>query len=189
MSATGAACGHCDNPLDAGQRWCHECGAATGLLHRVPDWRVGAAIVAGIVALAAAATVLALTRVSRSADRSAAAASSASIAPASRPVASQAPASPGKLLSWPAGLGGWTVVIASSTNESQARSTAGDLAGKVSALGLLDSSQHPSMTPGRWVVFSGRYPTAAEARAAAANLVAQGHPGAHARMVEPPGGN
>jgi hypothetical protein len=45
------------------------------------------------------------------------------------------------------------------------------------------------MTPGFWVVFSGRYPNSAEAQAAAANLNAQGDTSAHARMVEPPGGN
>jgi hypothetical protein len=187
MSATGlAACVHCHTALAADQEWCHECGHARTVFHRPPDWRIAAAIVVGVVAVAAAATVFALARVSRSADRSAAAAITATPA---RPGAAASSTPAGKLLSWPAGLGGWTVVISSSTSESRARTTAASLAGTVTNLGVLDSSQHPSMSPGHWVVFSGRYPTSAEAQSAAANLVAQGHAGAHARMVEPPGGN
>jgi septal ring-binding cell division protein DamX len=187
MTATGSgACVDCHNPLAADQEWCHECGRARTIIHHAPDWRIGAAIVLGVIALAAGVTVFALVRVSNGADRSAAVALAP---PPSRPSPSVAGTPAAKLLSWPAGLGGWTVVLSSSSSRADARTTAATLAGSVPNLGVLNSSEHPSMSPGRWVVFSGRYPTKAEADSAAASLLSHGRSGAHARMVEPPGGN
>ncbi len=55
-------------------------------------------------------------------------------------------------------------------------------------VGVLNSSQHPNLKPGYWVVFTGRYPHGTEAAAAAARLRSRGHPEAHARQVARPGG-
>jgi septal ring-binding cell division protein DamX len=94
-----------------------------------------------------------------------------------------------QIASWPAGLGGWTVVLASSGDRASAEATAKQLGQSGTPVGVLNSSEHPSMAPGQWVVFSGRYPGRAQAEAAAAQLQANGQTSAHARLVEPPGGN
>lgn len=90
--------------------------------------------------------------------------------------------------SWPIGLPGWTVVLASRAYESVAEDVARSLAAQGLAVGILDSSQHPSMVPGRWIVFSGRYPTQQSAVAAAASLRARGYRHPRARVVAPTGG-
>jgi hypothetical protein len=188
-------CERCGAPLALDQEWCLECGQAQTVIHRAPDWRAGAALVLAVVALVAAGTAYALVKASDNASRSAAAAqlpaASARTTAASTPSSTPAPAqvTGGPLLTWPAGLGGWTVVLDSSTSRASAQTAASGVAGKAPNLGLLNSSEHPSMTPGLWIVFSGRYPNSADAEAAAANLQAQGDSGARARMVEPPGGN
>ena len=89
---------------------------------------------------------------------------------------------------WPVGLSGWTVVLASSRTQTGAEAAAAQLAGAGVSVGVLDSGQHPSMTPGFWFVFSGRYPNGPLARAAAAALRAEGQPSARARRVAKPGG-
>jgi septal ring-binding cell division protein DamX len=94
-----------------------------------------------------------------------------------------------QIASWPAGLGGWTVILASSSSKASADATAKQLGQSGTRVGVLNSSEHPSMTPGQWVVFSGRYPNKAQAEAAAAQMQANGQTSAHARLVEPPGGN
>ena len=48
-------CAHCGSPLRDDQEWCLECGAARTLIHRPPDWRIAAAVIAVVVALALAA--------------------------------------------------------------------------------------------------------------------------------------
>jgi septal ring-binding cell division protein DamX len=94
-----------------------------------------------------------------------------------------------RIASWPRGLGGWTVILASSKDKASAEETAKQIGAGGTQVGVLSSSEHPSMAPGYWVVFSGRYPNKTQAETAAANLRASGESAAHARLVEPPGGN
>jgi hypothetical protein len=42
-------CLACGAPLAEDQEWCLECGAARTLIHRPPDWRIGLAIMLGVV--------------------------------------------------------------------------------------------------------------------------------------------
>jgi len=207
------SCERCGAPLEADQEWCLECGSARTLIHRPPDWRVPAAIVGGVVVLVLAALVVVLIRLSADANRLAAEQSvkrpastaTRTAASTSRPavpaaatptppsssssvnpsVASPA-ASAGKIASWPVGLGGWTVVLFASSSRASAAATARHIAASGTPVGLLDSSQHPRLTPGLWVVFSGRYPTAAAASAAVLKLQAA-YPSAHIRLVGAPG--
>jgi len=79
------------------------------------------------------------------------------------------------------------VVLAVNRNQAAA-ATATRLASSGISVGALDSTQHPKMPPGYWVVFSGRYPTPVEAMPAALRLRAAGNRYAHARIVAPPGG-
>lgn len=92
------------------------------------------------------------------------------------------------LASWPVGLSGWTVVLGRSASQASADALAEQLAANGLSVGVLDSSQHPRLPPGLFIVFSGRYPTQPEAAAAAAALRSRGQPQALARQVAPPGG-
>mgnify|MGYP003349206671 FL=1 len=55
----------------------------------------------------------------------------------------------------------------------------------VPLVGVLDSSQFPSLNPGYWAVFSGPYASEAEAEAAATTIRGQGYPDAYPREVQP----
>lgn len=83
---------------------------------------------------------------------------------------------------WPAGTSGWTAIVSSVRNESDARQSASTLAGQGQPAGVLWSSDHPPLNPGYWVVFSGTFTTKSEALAQARSLVAH-WPGAYPRQV------
>jgi hypothetical protein len=87
---------------------------------------------------------------------------------------------------WPPRLAGWTVVLAHSRSEAVAYAKATKLANQGVSAGVLDSNHHPGWVRGYWVVFSGRYETQGEAKAAAVALASKGHHGAHAKLVEKP---
>ena len=116
----------------------------------------------------------------------------AATTPATTPTThSTTPAQPktAHIANWPPGLGGWTVVLYSSKDRKAAVTASKLFALGLAGIGLLNTDDHPSMPPGYYMVFDGRYPDQAQATAAATKLKAQGQAGAHARMVEPPGGN
>jgi hypothetical protein len=161
------------NPLAADQEWCLECGTATTLIRRPPDWRVPVAIVAAVVAIAVTGLVVAISRLS----------GSSSGTPAPRPAAATGLVT---IAEWPPHVAGWTVVLAHSKSEAVAYAKATKLANQGVSAGVLDSSHHPGWTPGQWVVFSGRYGTQTDAKTAAVTLASKGHHGAHARLVERP---
>jgi HAMP domain-containing protein len=171
------SCSHCGSELADGQEWCHECGSARTLIHRPPDWRIGLAIVGVVAAVAVLVFVLVLSNVSSSGTSSPTARSAAT----ATGVASRNPTATGPVPGWPVGLGGWTVALAAGTSRTTADTTALGIAADGVQVGVLDSTLHPALRPGRWIVFSGRYPTKAQARAAAAQLVSLGH--AHARAL------
>jgi len=205
LAEATVSCDRCGAWLAADQEWCLECGSARTLIHSPPSWRAPVAIVGAVALVALAALVVVLIRLSADANRlaaeqSARPASSPSAQPITRTAAS-APAPPpapspsiaagaaaGQIASWPVGLGGWTVVLFASSERALAHGTARHIASSGTPVGLLYSSQHPSLTPGLWVVFSGRYPTATAATTAALKLQRAGYPSAHIRLVGPPGG-
>jgi hypothetical protein len=92
-----------------------------------------------------------------------------------------------RLESWPAGLSGWTVVLATSHTEADAVATAQQIASKGIQVGVLDSSQHPRLAPGEWLVFTGRYPTEAVAEQVVAALQPIGESQAAPKLVARPG--
>jgi septal ring-binding cell division protein DamX len=92
-----------------------------------------------------------------------------------------------RLEAWPAGLSGWTVVLSSSRSQAAALTTAEQLVSSGIQVGVLDSSQHPRLAPGFWLVFTGRYPTKAQADLVVSALLGLGHPGAVPRLVGRPG--
>ena len=198
--ATPRNCPHCGAPLADDQEWCLRCGTATTLIHTTPSLWVPIAVVALVVAVAVAGFFFALDRVSNNpapritnapartaSNGSARTASNGSASTASNAPVSTASSSTTGLTAiseWPSGLPGWTVVLAHTHREVLAYAMATSLARSGVAAGVIYSSQHPGWIPGFWAVFSGRYSTQAAAKAAAATLVADGHAGAHARLVE-----
>jgi hypothetical protein len=200
-------CAQCGAELADDQEWCLECGGARTLIHRAADWRLSAAVIAIVVAVALGGFVVALIALTNNASHQPAAAaiaarpSSSVAAPAITTATSRSgaittpartaattPALPAGVASWPVGLPGWTVVLASSHSQSVAYAKAGRIAGTGIQVGVLDSSQHPHLAPGYWVVFSGRYPSRPQALAAATQLIGLGRASAHPRLVGRPGG-
>ncbi len=183
-------CAYCGANLASDQEWCLECGSARTLIHRPGDWRIPVAIVGVVVLLVLAAFAIALVNLSTNANRSAqtVAAKSPAIPTATSASHAATPRKPITIAGWPTGLSGWTVVLAQRRFKAKAENVARLFAGAGVQVGVLNSSRHPLLTPGRWLVFSGRYPTQAGAVAAAANLRAAGHRRAVAREVAAPGG-
>jgi septal ring-binding cell division protein DamX len=93
-----------------------------------------------------------------------------------------------RIAGWPARLGGWTVILTVSATRAGADGWASSIGAKGIPVGVLHTNQHRGMTPGYWVVFSGRYASRAGAQAAAGKLLARGQSLAHAHIVAPPGG-
>ena len=101
----------------------------------------------------------------------------------------QAPPPPpaaNRLIVWPAGRDGYTVVLASVPQNSRPaaleRARAARDAG-LEQVGVLTSSRYPSLHPGYLVVFSGVYPTLNAARAASAEARERGYEDAYATPV------
>jgi amino acid transporter len=183
--ATGTRCVQCGASLADDQEWCLECGAAQTLIHKPPDWKVPIAIIGTVVVLALIGFLIALATLSSDANRSAAAQVTTTVTAPSQPAATAAKPTVG---SWPPGLPGWTVVLATSKSKADADAFATRASSSGTPAGLLSSSEHPSMAPGMWVVFSGRYPTQAAAQAAIPGLAAKGNVAAKATLVGSPGG-
>ena len=193
-------CAQCGTELHDDQEWCLECGAARTLVHRPPDWRIPVAIAGTILLVVVAGFAIALINLSSRTNAATASAPAAATtaagtaapatgpSPSATPAAQAAPTAATPFGSWPVGLSGWTVVLFTSHAKASANAKAAGLVAGGLRVGVLNSSQHPNLKPGYWVVFTGRYPHGTEAAAAAARLRNNGHPGAHARQVARPGG-
>jgi hypothetical protein len=90
-------------------------------------------------------------------------------------------------ISWPAGKSGFTVVLesipaASGRAAALARARAALRAG-LKDVGILDSSQYPSLHAGYYVVFSGIYASNVDATSAAASAKASGYADAYPAAI------
>lgn len=180
-------CLQCGARLADDQEWCVECGAARTLIHRPPDWRIPIAVIGAVIVAVLAGLLIALASLSSDANRTARAQATATVTAPSASAAAPTVARP-QLATWAAGLPGWTVVLAVSRDKVGAEAFATRSVSAGTGVGLLNSSEHPSLKPGYWVVFSGRYPTQAAAQAQVASLVAKGNLGAKPALVGSPGG-
>jgi hypothetical protein len=104
-----------------------------------------------------------------------------------RPRPPSPPAPPRRLIEWPRGRSGWTLVLASlptSANRDAALAKARRaLAAGLPQVGVLDSSRYSSLHPGYFVVFSGVYDSIGAAQAAASRAADAGYGNAYARRV------
>ena len=184
------ACTLCGARLDDDQEWCLECGTPRTIVHSPPDWRAPAAVialvlVAGLVALAIVLVNLGSPGTTTVPGQTVTVTTPTAATTAKRPAVGRAPS----LLTWPPGLSGWTVVLATTTDRATADAAAEQLASTgLPLVGVLDTTQHPRLKPGQFDVFVNRYAAQAEAQAAASTLAAHGHPGGVVREIAAPGG-
>jgi septal ring-binding cell division protein DamX len=196
-------CPRCGASLRPEQEWCLQCGTGLGAHVAAPrGWRLPLAVVGGLLALAVIAVVLAIVELSSDAETvttqptpAVTAAPTATPPAATTPVpsatptpavtATPTPAAAGSGLGdWPAGKTGFTIVLESSSTRSAATARGKELAGQGISVGILDSSGYRTLTPNRFVVFSGQYATRAEAKAALGGLKSR-VAGAQVRRVAP----
>ena len=92
-----------------------------------------------------------------------------------------------RLIEWPRGRSGWTLVLASlptSSGRDRAVAKAREaLNAGLEQVGVLDSSRFSSLHPGYHVVFSGVYRTLSEAQDAASRAADQGFGNSYARRI------
>jgi septal ring-binding cell division protein DamX len=185
---TERRCPRCGASLRPEQEWCLHCGTGLGARVAAPrGWRLPVAVVGGLLALAVIAVVLAIVELASDAETvttqptpAATAAPTAAPPAATTPVpsatptpaasATPTPAAGTGLADWPAGKTGFTIVLESSSTRSAATARGKELAGQGISVGILDSSGYRTLTPNRFVVFSGQYATRAEAKSALAGL-------------------
>ena len=172
-------CPVCNTPLTGDERFCLQCGTRL-----VPEpaprqsWTVPSAIVAAIALLAVGGVVFALDRVESDAERE-----------ATKPTLVVKPPQPGsednptEVAAWPNGTAGYTVVLAETPDETTVRARASAAVADGVPAGVLDSDGYPTLDPGMWVLFAGRFDTRAEAAEEAARYIAAGFPDAQAAFV------
>ncbi len=159
------------------RRWVRRVGWYPG------DW-VWLVIPLSLVAVAGAAAAITLDRQSAG---TAAAATYVAAAPNAAPPSLPSGRNGGTR--WPAGLGGWTVVLESTpvthgprSSNAIARRAVHD---GLTQVGVLDSSSFASLHPGYYVVFSGVYGAATDATTALATVRSRGFGGAYVLRVAP----
>jgi hypothetical protein len=92
-----------------------------------------------------------------------------------------------RLIEWPRGRSGWTLVLASLPSSAQREAAVAKarqaLAAGLPQVGVLDSARYSSLHPGYFVVFSGVYDSLSTAQDAASRAADAGYGNAYARRV------
>jgi hypothetical protein len=194
-----STCPRCGAPRERRQAYCVECGLRLpvesgaiaawrrGWMRRLGwypgDW-VWTALLAALVAAGGAAAAIAFDRSPR-----AAAAVTTYVAPVPRTSTPVLKSARNGRIPWPEGVDGWTVVLQSSP---ASRGLVHPQAVAVRAahdglpqVGVLESSSYASLHPGYYVVFSGVYGIAGDARTALATVRSRGFAGAYVLRVSP----
>jgi hypothetical protein len=191
-------CPRCGSDLTAQQEWCLNCGAdVSSTIAAPPSWRGPIALVAGLLAIALIALVLALIELAGDAEQvSEQPAATATPVPTTTTVPTpesttippatddgSAGTTP-EIADWPAGKDAWTVVLEAAGTRAAAEARANELAQQGIAVGILDSNDYPTLEPNKFVVFSGQYDTERAANQALQGLTGQVE-GAYVRHVSP----
>jgi hypothetical protein len=186
---------------------CLRCGALVGRAYRRPQsWRVPAALAAVGVLLIGAGAGFGVAELTHDKDNSKKKPISLTptkpVAPVAPPAATTAPTTTaptttaptttdtaptttdttptggaGTLTTWPAGKHGWTVLLITTTNKSEAEKSARDAAKQAISAGVLDSNDYAGFQKNSWVAFMGQYDTKAAAKRAAKSYKAKGFSG------------
>lgn len=200
-----AACPNCGAAAAADQLFCLECGERIGIgYRRPPSWRLPAAIVAVVLALAGAALAIALVEVSDDAGE-VASAPGPNAPPAAETQAreeergrerEEAPApeeetttASGELAEWPDDTSAYTVILLSTNTRAGAQAVARQAARAGIPAGVLQSDDYSSLNPGYWVVFAGEFDSSEEAQRESETYAGLGFPGGYSRFVNGGGGS
>ena len=136
------------------------------------------AIIVVILLIAGGGVVFALNQVESDAER--AAKRPAVVVPPPQPPGGEQPT---EVATWPAGTAAYTVVLAEAADETTARARAAAAVGAGVPAGVLGSDEYPTLEPGKWVLFAGRFDTRAEAAEEATRYVTAGFPDAEAEFI------
>lgn len=163
-------CPRCGSTLTARQEWCLQCGAdVSSTIAAPPSWRGPVALVAGLLAIALVALILALVELAGDAEQvgpqsatPAPTAAPTTVVPTPEsttipPATDDGTSTTPEIADWPAGKDAWTVVLESAGTREAAEARANELAQQGIAVGILDSDEYGTLEPGRFVVFSGQY--------------------------------
>ena len=178
FAAAGGACPTCGAPAARDQLVCLECGSRVALDYRKPpSWRVPVAIIVTVVLLVAVAAAIALSEIGDDAEREA---GSTPIKVQPKPeegaarekaAASSELVQRGSLYTWPAGAGGFTVVLTRTADRAAADTFARDAAaGRPAKIGIIRTDDFRNLEKGFFVVFAGRYDSRELANRAADRL-------------------
>lgn len=83
---------------------------------------------------------------------------------------------------WPNGTAGWTVIVASTSSQSDATAFRNSITNSGRSAGLIESSLYSTLRPNLWVVFIGVYTSSAEAISQAESL-RKTYTGAYAQHI------
>ena len=193
-------CPRCGATLTAEQEWCLQCGAdVSATIAAPPSWRGPVALVGGLLVVALVALILALVELAGDAEQVAQPGAAPTPVPTTTtvptPESTTIPPATGddsasttpEIADWPAGKDAWTVVLEASGTREAAEARANELAQQGIAVGILDSSQYPSLEPNKFIVFSGQYDSDRAANQALQGLSSQVE-GAYVRHVSPTAG-
>jgi hypothetical protein len=183
-------CRHCGASVAREQDWCFECGkAVTTRVVPPPSWLLPVGIILAAVAVVAVAAVTVVTQLQP--DR---AAQQGPIPARTAPAPTPGPAPPappagtrpraGGAPRWPGRLEAYTVVLQETRNAAAAEAGARSLVARGADAGVLRTDDYEPFTPGRWVVWRGRYQRLAKATEALGLLRAKGRRG-QIRFVRP----
>lgn len=169
------SCPRCGSDVAVGQEYCLGCGARLPGRGAVPgairhtSWTLRAAGALAVAVVAAALAVAAGNGGSGSSEVAIATGGFATV-PTTDTLPSQPEVVSARIVDWPAGEDGWTIVLASfpQTEGRRPAVTRAQEARKhgLRPVGVLDSSSYASLHPGYWVVFTGVYASEAEATSA-----------------------
>ena len=177
---TVSKCFSCGSPLSGDEIFCLQCGQRlVAEPPEEPNFRLPIAIVAVIALLAVGGTVFALEQVESDAEDSA----SRDVPIVTQPDARESESKPTDVLAWPAGTSAYTVVLDTTADESSARARATAAVGGGVAAGVLDSDAYPTLAPGEWVLFTGKFDSREAAAEEARRYAALGYPEARAEFV------
>ena len=142
------------------------------------SWAMPAAIIAVIALIAVGGVLIALDQVESDAEKEAT--KPAVVVERPKPPSGDQPTD---VASWPRGTSAYTVALAEAPDETSARARATAAVGGGVPAGVLQSDSYPTLDPGKWLVFAGRFETQSEAEEEATRYVAAGFPDAEAVFV------
>jgi hypothetical protein len=147
------------------------------------SWTTPALIVGAIAVIAIVGVLIALDQVESDAEREA----TKPAVVVERPQPPGSEEKPTDVAAWPGGTAAYTVSLARVPDESIARARATAAVGEGIPAGVLDSDAYPTLEPGAWVLFAGRFDTETEAAREAARYAAAGFPEAQVAFVSDAG--